>query len=176
MSRFFFIISFFFVFGAAAQVQNISRDLSFQVQLTFQIGSPINQLGFQYHLNYAHRFAELGAGVQSKIYFSGLGPKGLWMENRASLTARLVWGDSFYRNPQFMNPLFNVSNRSSSIAYAYYWYLDSRNTSQRSGAWAFQLNRVMASFENDIFGGQGRDRFRTGTFHLMYFDSLNLMS
>jgi len=71
-----------------------------------------------------------------------------------------------------MNPLFQFTDKRNSLGYAYYWFLDTRETSQRSGAWLLQIDRAYVYFENDLFAGQGRDRFRTGTLQLLYMDSI----
>lgn len=147
-----------------------------QGQLTFKIGAPINSLGFKTHVALVHPFAELGAGVQSNFHFSGLGPRGWFFENRLQLDAKLVWGKTHFRNPVFFHAMFNNSQKRYSLSYAHYWYWDTRNTTQRSGAWASEIANVFVYFENDLFAGQGRDRFRTGTLQLMYRDSLNLWS
>ena len=163
----------FFVNVAWTQSSVLDRFLV-QGQIFVQFGAPINALGFKTHLHWIHDFIEIGGGVQSKFYFSGLGPKGIFLENRLQLDAKLVWGGVQERNPIFMHSLFNHTGKAYSLAYAHFWYWDSRNTAQRSGAWATQLGRAFVYFENDLFAGQGRDRFRTGTLQVMFMDSLNL--
>ena len=168
-----FFIFLFFTNVAWTQNTGLGR-LAVQGQITLQIGAPINAIGFKTHLHWIHDFIEIGAGVQSKLYFSGLGPSGLFFENRLQLDAKLVWGNTIERNPAFMHSLYNQNEKAYSLAYAHLWYWDTRNTAQRSGAWASQLGNFFIYFENDLFAGQGRDRFRTGTLQVMYMDSLNL--
>lgn len=175
MPKYFFLLALFVFNDLRSQNPAFGR-LAIQGQLTLQIGTPINAIGFKTQLHWVQDYFELGCGVQSKFYVSGLGPRGLFFENRLQLDAKLVWGKEQYRNPLFMHSLFNQSNKAYSLSYAYFWYWDTRHTSQRSGAWAMQLGRTFVYFENDLFAGQGRDRFRTGTLQLMYMDSLNLWS
>lgn len=141
-----------------------------------QFGVPINSVSVKTHLHYVYEHFEIGAGLQSKIFFSGLGPQGLFFENRMQVDAKLVWGRNFTRNPQFMHAMFNNSSKANSLGYAYFWYWDTRETSQRSGAWSAEIGNSFVYFENDLFAGQGRDRFRTGTLRFMYRDSLNIWS
>ncbi len=144
-----------------------------QAQVTVKLGKPVNALGFKAHLHLVHPYFEVGVGVQSNLFLRGLGPKGHYFENRLQWDAKLVWGDEFYRNPLFFHALFNHSQKRYSLAYAHYFYWDSRNTSQRSGAWSSELGRIFLYFENDLFASQGRDRFRTGTLQIAFRDSLN---
>lgn len=144
----------------------------FQTQLTLQLGAPINAIGMQTNFFYSHKHFQLGTGWQAKFYFTGLGPKGMFIENRFHLSGNVAWGKTRQINRQFMNPLFQFTDKRNSLGYAYYWFLDTRETSQRSGAWLLQIDRAYVYFENDLFAGQGRDRFRTGTLQLLYMDSI----
>ena len=175
MSKYFFLFLLFCSTLSWTQSSVLGR-VAVQGQITLQLGAPINALGFKTHLYWIQDFIEIGGGVQSKFYFSGLGPKGMFFENRWQLDAKLVWGGVQERNPVFMHSLFNHTGKAYSLSYAHFWYWDSRNTAQRSGAWATQLGRAFVYFENDLFAGQGRDRFRTGTLQVMFMDSLNLWS
>lgn len=168
MNRFWLLAFAFFY----AQICFANRGFGVQAQLTLQIGRPINALGIQTNLFYYHDFFQMGAGVQSKLYFSGLGPKGMFIENRGHLSGNIAWGKNRNLNRQFMNPLFQFTDKAFSLGYAHYFFWDTRKTSQRSGAWMLQLDRTFVYFENDLFAGQGRDRFRTGTLQLMYMDSI----
>jgi hypothetical protein len=154
--------------------QNKGLGLQFQVNMT--LGTLINRIGVHAQLFYAHNWFQINTGVSSQLYLSGLGPKGIFMENRMHLSGILAWGKERQHNPLWYNPLFQQTGRAYSLGYSHFWYWDTRNTSQRSGAWGAQIDRGFVYFENDLFAGQGRDRFRTGTLRLMYMDSLQLMA
>lgn len=153
-------------------LSHAQNGFGFQTQLVFQIGSPINAVGMQTNFFYAHNHVQVGTGWQAKIYATGLGPKGLFVEHRFHLSGHLSWGKNREVNRQFVNPLFQFTDKRNSLGYAYYWYWDTRKTSQNSGAWLLQIDRAFVYFENDLFAGQGRDRFRTGTLELIYMDSI----
>jgi len=157
------------IFQLPARAQN---GFGFQTQIVFQIGTPINAIGIQNNFFYAHNHFQVGTGWKAQLYASGLGPKGMFIENRFHLSGNVSWGENRALNRQFMNPLFQFTDKRNSLGYAHYWYWDSRETSQRSGAWLLQVDRTYIYFENDLFAGQGRDRFRTGTLQLMYMDSI----
>ncbi len=165
-------VFFTFLLVCVTQLVVSQSGFGFQTQLTLQIGAPINAIGMQTNFFYAHNHFQLGTGWQAKCYISGLGPKGMFIENRFHLSGNVAWGKTREINRQFMNPLFQFTDKRNSLGYAYYWFLDTRETSQRSGAWLMQIDRTFVYFENDLFAGQGRDRFRTGTLQLIYMDSL----
>ncbi len=154
------------------QIGIAQNGFGFQAQLTLQLGVPINAIGMQTNFFYAHNHFQIATGWQAKFYASGLGPKGLFIENRLHVSGNLSWGKNRVVNRQFMNPIFQFTDKRNSFGYAHYWFWDTRKTSQRSGAWLLQIDRTFIYFENDLFAGQGRDRFRTGTLQLMYMDSV----
>lgn len=158
------------------QIGIAQNGFGFQAQLTLQLGAPINAIGMQTNFFYAHNHFQLATGWQAKIYASGLGPKGLFIENRLHVSGNLSWGKNREVNRHFMNPLFQFTDKAYSLGYAHYFFWDTRETSQRSGAWLLQIDRTFIYFENDLFAGQGRDRFRTGTLQLMYMDSVQQIS
>ena len=162
----------FLVLLLTQQIGIAQNGFGFQAQLTLQLGAPINAIGMQTNFFYAHNHFQVATGWQSKFYTSGLGPKGLFLENRLHFSGNLSWGKNRYVNRPFMNPILQFTDKRNSLGYAYYWFWDTRKTSQRSGAWLLQIDRAFIYFENDLFAGQGRDRFRTGTLQLMYMDSV----
>lgn len=167
---------FTFLLVYATQLAVSQNGFGFQTQLSLQLGAPINAIGMQTNFFYAHNHFQFGTGWQAKCYLTGLGPKGIFLENRFHLSGNVTWGKTRETNRQFMNPIFQFTDRRNSLGYAYYWFLDTRETSQRSGAWLLQVDRTFVYFENDLFAGQGRDRFRTGTLQVMYMDSLQQLA
>jgi hypothetical protein len=151
-----------------SQTSNEIIRLFVQQQIVLQIGAPINSVAIKTHLHLVNQHVEFGAGTQTKLFFSGLGPKGTFFENRLQLDAKVVWGQYVESNPMFLHAMFNRSNKSNSLCYAYYWYWDTRRTSQASGAWSMELRNYFVYFENDLFAGQGRDRFRTGSLQILF--------
>jgi len=152
------------------------RGVGFQAQITLKVGQPINQVGVQTNLFYSLNFAQIATGFKSTVFFSGLGPKCVYFENRAHVSVHAAWGKMHSVNPLFVHPLLQQIGKRNSLGYAYFWYWDTRKTSQQSGAWSLQLNRAFVYFENDLFAGQGRDRFRSGVLQMAYLDSLQMAS
>jgi hypothetical protein len=72
--------------------------------------------------------------------------------------------------------LNHQSSSPYSLGYGYIWYFDGLETRQRSGSWKVEIERISLTFENDLFGGQGKDRFRTGALLLSYRDSMQSVS
>lgn len=139
-----------------------------KVGLLISIGSHQNRIGIQGNLFYSAYFLQVSASSQLSFYANSYGNRTHFWENRTSLAAHLLGGK---RNltPDFQISSFsNQTNFENSVGYAYIWYYDNAQTSQRSGAWIVQHRYFSLFFENDIFGGQGRDRFRTGELQLSY--------
>jgi len=151
------------------------HQFGFQTQLVLQIGYPINKIGINLNAFWLSPFSQVNIGTQSAFYLTGLGPKGTYIENRAHFALIGLIGNETQPINQFFNPLFHQSSRSFAFGYTYLIYWDNRHTSQRSGAFGLQFQRVAMQFENDLFAGQGRDRFRTASMHLYYMDSLNIV-
>ena len=166
------IVIFCLIFGT--QLYSQRHQFGFQTQLVLQLGYPINKIGVNLNAFWLSPFSQVNIGTQSSFYLTGLGSKGNYIENRAHFGLIGLVGRENQQINQFFNPLFHQSARSFAFGYTYLIYWDNRHTSQRSGAFGLQFQRVALQFENDLFAGQGRDRFRTAMMHAYYMDSLNL--
>lgn len=171
MRKLFVILWGFFTLTSTGQ----EHLFGIQTQVVVTIGSPVNRVGINLNGFWLTSYSQINIGTQSSFYFSGMGPKGSYIENRAHFSLIGLVGKK--RNPQnhFFNPLFHQSDRFIAFGYSYLIYWDNRQTSQRSGMFSLQFDRVALQFENDLFGGQGRDRFRTANLHAFYLDSLNML-
>ena len=146
-----------------------------QTQLLLHIGNPTNRIGITVNGFWLTAFSQVNIGSQSSFYLTGIGPKGSYIENRTHISLIGLLGNEKLPPNQFFSPLFHQSSKSFAFGYSYLIYWDNRNTSQLSGMFGLQFERVAIQFENDLFGGQGRDRFRTANLHAFYMDSLHLL-
>lgn len=140
--------------------------------LLIAFGSHQNSLGIKVDSYLGNDFVQLNAGITTRYFLTNLGNRSNFGELRLSAGGVLMFGKG--ENPVNMDwdgPL-HQSKSEYSIGYAHYWYLDRLGTSQRSGAWNIGIQRIDLLMENDVFGGQARDRFRTGGFIVSYRDSL----
>lgn len=140
----------------------------FSAGMVINIGTHVNTFGAVANFYYSDFFYQLNAQSQFKFNFKSYGGRSMFWENRNALGIVLLAGK---RNitPDFQLDALNHQTRfSKGIAYNYIWYFDQAATSQRSGAWALHINHFFIAHENDVFGAQSKDRFRTAILHLSY--------
>lgn len=140
--------------------------------LLVAFGSHQNTFGVKLDSYVGNQYLQLNAGITSRYFLTNLGNRRNFGELRISTGAVVMFGRP--NNPVNMDwdGTLHQSTSSYSIGYAHYWYLDRVGTSQRSGAWNLGIKRLDILLENDVFGGQARDRFRTGALVFSYRDSL----
>lgn len=150
------------------------ENLGLKVSVIGSFGTHAQNIGIQISSYYHQSYFQLNVSNQWTISTYNLGGRKLFMQNKFS-SGFVIFDKNltvdfqptqWYANRQLFGSRY-------AIGYAYIWYQDNRNTSQRSGAFGFQLNRYFINFENDLFAGQGKDRFRTGQLQVDYFDGLN---
>jgi hypothetical protein len=172
------LFSLFSIFFPILLVGQESRYFSIgaRVGITFSFGTHTNAIGFCANSYFATNHVQLNIGGAIKYNFTGLGA-------RRDFTESLVNTGLVFHGGKKVNPIsyeLNYLNHQThspiSLAYGYIWYLDGVDTRQRSGSWKIEIERVSFVFENDLFGGQGKDRFRTGTLLVSYRDSTQTLS
>jgi hypothetical protein len=141
-----------------------------QIQLLATVGAHRTSVGIKLNTYVAFDYAQLNIGTAyrfSKLNLGGRMNFGEWRHHTG-----LVVMAGKENNPVNFNwdGALHQSKRPYSIGYSYLWYVDKVGTTQRSGTWNFGIRRVDVQFENDVFGGQGKDRFRTGNFYVSYRD------
>ena len=158
-----------------------SPSFGFQFGAVVQFGSHINAVGISGNLYYTDFFYQVNLSSQLKYNFSSLGNRTHFWENRNAAGLILLAGKKDITPDFQIDALNHQTNFSKGLGYNYIWYFDQAGTSQRSGGWGLKINYFSMHFENDIFGGQGKDRFRTGIIQLNYryqdwkfFTNLNL--
>ena len=143
-----------------------------KASILISFGSHQNSLGFKLDTYFGNDFVQLNAGATTRYFLTNLGSRSNFGELRFSTGGVLMFGKGQGSlNMDWDGPL-HQSKSEYSIGYAHYWYLDRLGTSQRSGAWNIGIQRIDILMENDVFGGQAKDRFRTGSLVVSYRDSL----
>jgi hypothetical protein len=135
---------------------------------TFQFGTHTNNFGIHFNAFFADRFYQLNVGEQLTFRLADLGGRQRFFQSRISTGLVLLTGKENAFEDFQLNGLFHNTKRNLGLAYNYLWYHDNVGTSQRSGGWGVHVKNLAFLFENDFFGGQGKDRFRTGHFALTY--------
>lgn len=171
MGKFVFIPILFlsvFVHG-----QKLSINGGFKISLLATIGSHQSSLGIGVNTYAGCRYAQLNGGTRIRLFGNNLGKRNNMWEWRHELGAVLMSGPE--NNPtQFeYSGALHQQKSAYSLGYAYIWYVDNVETTQRSGTWNLGLRQFDIQFENDVFGAQRKDRFRTGCLTVSFRDSLN---
>jgi hypothetical protein len=113
-------------------------------------------------------YAQLNLGNTFSWKFYSLGNRKRFYENRAYAGAVLMVG----KNNSFvdfeLDGLNHQTKKDIGVAFNYLIYTDNAGTSQFSGGWGLHLKNLSIRFENDVFGGQSKDRFRTGILSFSY--------
>lgn len=148
--------------------QHRSAQFGFKIGLVCHFGTHQNVIGISLNSYYQQYFYQINANTQLTYRLTDYGNRKFFWESRSCLGGLLLGG----KNRGFSDFEFGEGWQNSSykngIGYAYIWYFDNKSTSQRSGMWALHLSPISVLFENDVFGGQAKDRFRTGAIQFSY--------
>ncbi len=160
-------ILYFSSFESRAQfLQNHSWGV--KVGLVANFGSHINQIGLRLNGYGNLAFAQLNIENTSTFSFQNLAERNKMWENRFALGG-VILGGTRNRNLDFVwGGLNHQTAYKNAIGYNFLWYRDNRKSSQNSGGWTIQSNKFQLFFENDIFAGTGKDKFRTGHLQIRY--------
>lgn len=173
MKQFFFFVFFTIsVFGTWSKVYSQQLQIGLGVQAQVVFGTHRTGVGFSTNGFLLADYAQLNVGTRGMFWFKQLGGrKNMWeWRNEVGLVG--IWGKPTMIPNQRFSGVWHQSTRPYSLGYAYLWYFDNRSTGQRSGVWNLGLEHLDILFENDVFGGQAKDRFRTGHLSISYKDSM----
>jgi hypothetical protein len=145
-----------------------------QIGVNIQFGSHINQIGIGGNAYWLTPYFQVNLATNFSFYAQGLGPQKSFIECKSQAGLILLGGKNTQRTNLFFNPMFQQSKHDFALGYSYIYYWDNRKTQQFSGAFVAQVKQFSLIFENDLFAGGGRDRFRTAKVQLYWKDSLNL--
>jgi hypothetical protein len=164
--RFYLILCVFYLSSFSAQ------ELVLGIGGSLRFGTHENALGFKAQIGILTKYCQFNLANQSQILFTSYGNRKQFVENRFSSGLVLLAGKE--ENPVSFeyDAVFHQSKRNLALGFSYIWYADNVGTSQLSGSWSLQLQKVQLLFENDVFGGQAKDRFRSGTLRIAYLDSV----
>lgn len=165
----------FFFLPVVSTAQTFSNDhFGCTVGAILNIGTHVNSIGFSLNTYYTNYFAQINAGSSIRFNLSSYGQRKHFIENRNSLGLILLAGKREQSRDFELDGLFHNTQYNYGLGYNYLWYFDNAGTSQRSGGWAIHLKKFSLLLENDVFGGQAKDRFRTGhlAFHYRYDEQM----
>ncbi|MEX2484519.1 MAG: polymorphic toxin type 23 domain-containing protein [Brumimicrobium sp.] len=172
MKRFWISILFLVQFITIKAQTLQEDDWGLQIGISANFGTHINQLGLKIQGYFRYEFVQINGGNLFLFNASNLADRKNYFETRINLGSVLLAGR---RNsvPTFIfDGLNHQSDYEYGLGYNYLWYLDDAKSSQVSGGFGFHVRQFSLLVENDIFSGNGRDRFRTSYTQLNYHNEL----
>ena len=136
------------------------------IGLLFNVGSHQQSVGVTAKAYYTDYFYQFNVGNTLTFNGTSFGKRKNFIENRTSIGAVLLAGKKESIIDFELDGLNHQTAFNYGISYNYLIYYDNVGTSQLSGGWGIHLRNFSLRFENDVFGGQARDHFRTG--HLAF--------
>ena len=163
--RFIWLILIFFKLNGFSQTVQ-SDHFGASAGLILNFGTHVNSLGVSLKGYYTDHFYQLNVGSSITWNLKSYGGRKKYLESRSFLGAMLLGGLKDNLIDFQLDGLSHQTSFRNAIGYNYVWYRDNCGTSQRSGGFGFSIGKFSVLFENDLFAGQGKDRFRTG--HLLF--------
>lgn len=139
-----------------------------QTGLVVNIGTHELAVGVQLKGYIGFDYAQLNLGNTFSWNVYSFGKRKRFYENRAYAGAVLMAGKNNSIVDFELSGLNHQTQKDIGVAFNYLVYTDNAGTSQLSGGFGLHLKNVSLYIENDVFGGQARDRFRTGIFSIAY--------
>lgn len=165
-----FILSIFLLFTTHLCVaQNYFSDhFGGKIGLILDIGTHQNSLGIELNAFYTDHFFQINLGNRFTFHHKSLGKRKNFFENRTNFGGLLFAGKKNTESDFDISNLNHQTSFNTGIGYQYLYYWDNAQTSQFSGAFALHIREFSIYWENDIFGGQTKDRFRTNDIKLSF--------
>lgn len=136
--------------------------------LVYQFGTHQHKIGGTLNLFYHDFFYQINIGNSLVYQLKSYGNTKRFWENRVHIGAILLAGKKQQQLSPLISGLQHQTPYNLGLAYNYIWYLNHVGTKQNSGAFGLHIRSFFIGMENDIFGGQGKDRFRTASLYAHY--------
>ncbi|MCH2225737.1 MAG: polymorphic toxin type 23 domain-containing protein [Crocinitomicaceae bacterium] len=159
-----FILTCFNSFGQSY----FSDHFGASIGIVAKVGTHQNGIGVTLKAFYTDYFFQINAGNTLNLYHKSIGGRKRFVENRSSIGTVLLGGKKQTTRNQLLDGLNHQTEYNLGIGFNYLFYFDNRGTSQTSGGFGLHIHEFSLYHENDLFGGNGRDRFRTGHIYTNY--------
>lgn len=166
--KLFLILSLLFSYYCKAQIISDNASFGLNVGVFFQVGTHNNAAGIKLQGYFLNDFIQINAGNSLQFHLSGYGKRKTFVENRANLGLVIGFGNSSTPKRFILDGLNHQTGKNLAVGYNYILYSDNRGTDQLSGGFCFHNKAFSILVENDLFAGQGKDRFRTGGVQVNY--------
>ncbi|MGV3630201.1 MAG: polymorphic toxin type 23 domain-containing protein [Bacteroidota bacterium] len=150
------------------RLTGFTQGFGFQTGLMLNLGTHVNMMGWTFNAYYTKDFYQFNFDICRRMNFTSYGGRKYFFETRFAPGVVLMTGKQD-QIPDFQldGLLHNTAHRYS-LGFNYLFYWDDAGTTQLSGGWSLGLKKVNILFENDVFGGQAKDRFRSGIIEVSY--------
>lgn len=138
------------------------------IGLAVNLGSHQSSFGITVNAYWTDYFVQTNASSSVSYILYDLGERKRFWEIRNAAGLLLMAGKKEKRIDFQLDALNHQTPYNYAVGFNYISYLDKAGTSQLSGGFVAHIKNLAIYHENDIFGGQTRDRFRTGQFHFSY--------
>lgn len=156
-------------FGQFAYGQSyFSEHVGGMIGLVANVGTHNTSIGITGRAYFKESYFQVNTGSTFLLYQNALAGRTRMNEWRHWVGLVLVAGKENRAEDFQLDGLNHQTQRDFGVGFNYLWYVDSKHTGQASGGFAVHLKNLSIYHENDIFSGSGRDRFRTGQFHVSY--------
>jgi hypothetical protein len=145
-----------------------SQKLNAQLGLLINFGTKVNAIGISANVNFQYAFTQTNIFSSIKYNLTSYGKRKSFFESRTGAGLILLAGKKNIVADFHFDGLNHNTNYQYALGFNYLIYNDNIGTSQLSGAWSLHVNYFSLLFENDVFGGQAKDRFRTGVIQINY--------
>ncbi|MBL4861955.1 MAG: hypothetical protein JKY09_02915 [Crocinitomicaceae bacterium] len=138
------------------------------VGLVVNIGTHVRSVGLNAKGYYTDYFYQVNAGSTFYLHQASYGGRKKFWESRNTLGLVLLAGKRESPIDFQLDGLNHQTPYNYGIGFNYLMYTDNKGTTQQSGAFGLHFKQLAIYHENDVFGGQGKDRFRTGHVQFAY--------
>jgi len=160
------------------QVRSQADQWKVHLQMTTNLGSPENNIGFKVIGEYyTDTEIELALAYDIRYHFDNFGPDINHLEHSLIGTINYVWGDRIESDDNDLSYIKFMDSRRFKNAFGYTWqrFFNDIGTSQNVGAFHMRFNKTVTQFSNDVFANtNGKDRYRTGGFSFGFYEKETL--
>lgn len=158
----------FFILSSVNAQSYIQSHTGASLGIVFNVGTHVNSIGLNAKAYYTDYFFQANVGTTVYLHQKSYGNRTYFWENRNSFGLVLLAGKR-EKLPDFqLDGLNHQTAYNYGVAFNYLIYRDNVGTSQLSGGFGLHLKNFSVYHENDVFGGQAKDRFRTGHVYASY--------
>ncbi|HTL81708.1 MAG TPA: polymorphic toxin type 23 domain-containing protein [Bacteroidia bacterium] len=162
------LFSFLFLADKSEAQLYMQKNSGISAGIVLAAGSHFDRIGISVNAYYVKDFIQVNSDVRFYFNFRSLGPPKKYAETVLSAGIVFGFGKTSADTNLFLSSVSNQMRYRNSFAYSYNCYFNRKRTSQQTGIFGMQFDRLTFLMENDIFAHPRFDRFRTGAFLLQY--------